>query len=101
MFAITFDMEVSALKEYYGEPYHKAYYDIRKLLKNYGFKWTQGSVYLSRTASMADLFDAIDALTDLDWFSLSVRDIQGFKVEDWSDFTNRAKRKAEIFRKNR
>ncbi|MGV4509057.1 virulence protein, partial [Ornithobacterium rhinotracheale] len=50
MFAITFDMEISSLKEYYGEPYHKAYYDIRKLLKNYGFKWTQGSVYLSRTA---------------------------------------------------
>lgn len=27
------------------------------------------------------------AIKRIDWFRLSVRDIRGYKVEDWSDFT--------------
>ena len=30
---------------------------------------------------------AIVALSKIDWFKKSVRDIRGFKVENWSDFT--------------
>ena len=33
MYALSFDMVVSDLKQYYGEPYNKAYYEIKSLLK--------------------------------------------------------------------
>ena len=49
MFAISFDLVISDLKTHYGEPYNRAYYEIK--------------------------------------FKKSVRDIRGFKVENWSDFT--------------
>ena len=29
MYALSFDMVVSDLKQYYGEPYNKAYYEIK------------------------------------------------------------------------
>jgi virulence-associated protein VapD len=34
----------------------------------------------------------MDTLTDLLWFPSSVRDIRAFRVEQWSDFTDRVKR---------
>ena len=37
--------------------------------------------------NLATVYRAINALTKLDWFKKSVRDIRAFKVEDWSDFT--------------
>ena len=36
---------------------------------------------------MANLFAALLALKALPWFPLVVRDIRGFKIENWSDFT--------------
>ncbi len=44
MFAIAFDMDVNALGRNYGEPYNNAYYEIRKLLREYDYFGTQGSV---------------------------------------------------------
>ena len=41
---------------------------------------------------MAVLFGTINDLKAIDWFSKSVRDIRGYKVEDWSDFTAEVKR---------
>jgi len=43
---------------------------------------------------MANLMDAMDDLTALPWFPASVRDIRAFRIEQWSDFTHRVKRKA-------
>ena len=43
MFAISFDMSASALKEFYGSPYNRAYFEIKKVLRGCGFKWIQGS----------------------------------------------------------
>lgn len=87
MFAIAFDMVVADLKEHYGEPYNNAYFEIKNVLREYEFFNTQGSVYLSKTGDMANLYRAIEALKKIDWFKKSVRDIRAFKVEDWSDFT--------------
>lgn len=87
MFAIAFDMVIADLKEHYGEPYNNAYFEIKNLLREYEFFNTQGSVYLSKTGDMANLYRAIEALKKIDWFKKSVRDIRAFKVEDWSDFT--------------
>jgi len=90
MYAIAFDMEIAKLKENYGEPYNPAYDEIRRTLDNLGFKWVQGSLYLadSEANSLTYVYRAIDTLKKIDWFKKSVRDIQAFKIEDWSDFTS-------------
>lgn len=87
MFAIAFDMVVADLKQYYGEPYNNAYYEINRELKRFGFYNAQGSVYLTTSNDMAELYRAIEALKGVEWFRKSVRDIRVFRVEDWSDFT--------------
>ena len=88
MFAIAFDMDIKELRSTYGEPYNNAYYEIKILLRKYGFYNTQGSVYLTDKNDMSTLFAAIYALKSIDWFKSSVRDIRAFRVEDWSDFTD-------------
>jgi virulence-associated protein VapD len=96
MFAIAFDMSIARLKEHYGQPYNNAYYEIGEILEEYQFYNTQGSVYLTQNSDMANLFEAIDALSSVSWFQDSVRDIRAFRVEDWSDFTNYVKRKGKL-----
>ena len=88
MFAIAFDMNIANLRKYYGEPYNNTYFEINKLLRTCNFYNTQGSVYLPEDNNMANLFKAIQLLKSVEWFKKSVRDIRGFKVEDWSDFTD-------------
>ena len=87
MFAISFDMVISDLKTYYGEPYNRAYFEIKILLEHYDFEWIQGSTYMTQSDDLGTLYKAITALSKIDWFKKSVRDIRGFKVENWSDFT--------------
>jgi virulence-associated protein VapD len=87
MYAIAFDMAISDLKEHYGEPYNNAYFEIKNILREYGFYNTQGSVYLTQKNDMTNLYRAIEALKKIEWFKKSVRDIRAFRVEDWSDFT--------------
>jgi virulence-associated protein VapD len=89
MYAIAFDLEIAELKKHYGEPYNNAYFEIGKELKSVGFEWTQGSVYLSMDdkSNLTSVYKAINILSNIQWFKLSVRDIRAFKVEDWSDFT--------------
>ena len=87
MFALSFDMVISDLQKYYGEPYNRAYYEIKTLLEQLGFEWIQGSTYLTQSDDLGTLYKAIYSLSKIDWFKNSVRDIRGFKVENWSDFT--------------
>ncbi|SHI38952.1 Virulence-associated protein VapD [Cruoricaptor ignavus] len=87
MFAIAFDMTVGKLREHFGEPYNNAYFEIGRILSQYGFYNTQGSVYLSTNEDMANLLRALTALKSTTWFAKSVRDIKAFRVEQWSDFT--------------
>jgi virulence-associated protein VapD len=90
MYAITFDLKIEDLKREYGEPYNKAYDEIRQELEKLGFEWTQGSVYLnhSETNTLATVYKAINLLSQIKWFKNSVRDLRAFKIEDWSDFTD-------------
>jgi virulence-associated protein VapD len=88
MFAISFDMTISELKVHYGDPYNNAYYEIGKILEKNGFTWIQGSTYLTTSDDMSNLVKAIMDLSKIEWFKKSVRDIRGYKVENWSDFTN-------------
>jgi virulence-associated protein VapD len=87
MYAIAFDMVIANLKENYGEPYHNAYAEIKKVLGKHGFHWVQGSTYASQTDNLLAITQAVTALRQFDWFCKSVRDIRAFKIEDWSDFT--------------
>ena len=89
MYAIAFDLKIDDLKKEYGDPYNKAYDEIRQELEMLGFDWTQGSVYINNSEkdSLAAVYKAISRLSKIDWFKKSVIDIRVFKVEDWSDFT--------------
>ncbi len=89
MYAIAFDLKIDDLKNHYGDPYNKAYDEIRQELETLGFEWTQGSLYMSHSNknSLAEVYKAITKLKSIEWFKNSVRDIRAFKVEDWSDFT--------------
>ena len=91
MYALSFDMNISDLKENYGEIYKKAYYEIKTLLIRDGFEWIQGSTYLTKSDNLTNLTRAIMDLAKIDWFKKSVRDIRGYRVEDWSDFTDLVK----------
>ncbi|MGK7649741.1 Virulence-associated protein D [Capnocytophaga ochracea] len=86
MQAIAFDLIVSELKKHYKDPYHNAYAEIRKVLKQNNFYWIQGSTYATE-GDLRTLFRAIQSLKNIKWFCLSVRDIRAFKIEDYSDFT--------------
>ena len=90
MYAIAFDLKIDDLKKAYGEPYNRAYDEIRQEMEALGFNWTQGSLYInsSNTDNLAQVYKAINKLSKINWFRDSVRDIRAFKVEDWSDFTD-------------
>lgn len=91
MYALSFDMNIANLKDNYGEIYNNAYYEIRKLLICDGFEWIQGSTYITRSDNLINLTKAILDLKKLEWFRLSVRDIRGYRVEEWSNFTELVK----------
>jgi virulence-associated protein VapD len=80
-------MNINDLKINYGVPYNRAYFEIKVLMKKHRFEWIQGSTYLTQSDDLGDVFKAIIALSKINWFKKSVRDIRGFKVENWSDFT--------------
>ena len=81
-------MVIVDLKNNDGEPYNNAYFEIGKVLRKYHYYNTQGSVYLSENRDMSNLFRAMTALKNINWFKDSVRDIRALRVEDWSNFTD-------------
>lgn len=86
MYAIAFDLEIAALKKEYGDPYNKAYAEIRDELSKFDFEWTQGSLYLDKAENgLSNVMLAVNRLSEIEWFRKSVRDIRAFRVEDWSD----------------
>ena len=92
MYALSFDMSIADLREHYGDPYHGAYFEIKRTLVGHGFYWVQGCTYMTNADNLLNLFNAINALKEIDWFRLSVRDIRGYRVEEWSDFTDIVKK---------
>jgi virulence-associated protein VapD len=87
MFAIAFDLVVADAAEHHPRGVTAAYTEIGASLKKFGFERIQGSVYVSENNDMANLFAALLALKALPWFPKVVRDIRGFRIENWSDFT--------------
>lgn len=87
MFAIAFDLIVADAEEHHPRGVAAAYAEIAATLKKFDFARVQGSVYVTEKNDMANLFAALLALKGLPWFPQAVRDIRGFKIENWSDFT--------------
>ncbi len=87
MFAITFDLVVADTEAHHPKGVSAAYCDIGNTLRQFAFERVQGSVYITHRDDMANLFAALLALKSLTWFPSAVRDIRGFKIENWSDFT--------------
>ncbi|MFZ1110405.1 MAG: virulence factor [Rhodomicrobium sp.] len=92
MFAIAFDLTVEDTERQHPKGVSQAYSDIRQTLERFGFERIQGSVYVCASEDLGNLFDAMAALKALPWFPPSVRDIRAFRIEQWSDFTERFKR---------
>jgi virulence-associated protein VapD len=91
MFAIAFDMVVADLREHHTKSISSAYSDIGKTLAQFGFERVQGSVYLTKNDDLANMFDAVNALKSFKWFRHCARDVRGFRVENWSNFTKSIK----------
>jgi virulence-associated protein VapD len=87
MYAIAFDLLVKEVEKHHPKGITQAYSDIANILKQHGFEWKQGSLYVTEDEDMAKLFVAIQALKAQPWFPKSVRDIRAFRIEQWSDFT--------------
>ena len=88
MYAITFDMDTTALQaSYHNASWQNAYNDIGKVLHSYGFGRQQGSVYFGDDGVDAvRCVLAVQALTRAYvWFSPSVRDIRMLRIEDNND----------------
>jgi virulence-associated protein VapD len=87
VFAIAFDLVVADAEARHPRGATAAYADIGSTLRKFDFERIQGSVYVTETDDMANLFAALLALKALPWLPLVVRDIRGFRIENWSDFT--------------
>ena len=61
MYAIAFDLKIDDLKKNYGDPYNRAYDEIRQELEMLGFEWTQGSLYVNSTEknTLTEVYKAI------------------------------------------
>jgi virulence-associated protein VapD len=88
MFAIAFDLDLHATTQLHPVGIRQAYRDVERTLARYDFRRVQQSTFLTSNESLANLTAAMTALKALPWFSGSVKDIRGFRVEMWSDFTD-------------
>ncbi len=87
MFAIAFDLVVADAAKHHPRGVTAAYNEIGAAWRKFEFERIQGSVYVTEKDDMANLFAALLVLKALPWFAQVVRDIRGFKIESWSDFT--------------
>ncbi|PAT43505.1 virulence factor [Vandammella animalimorsus] len=92
MYAVAFDLIVAETEQHHPKGVTQAYTEIGAVLAEYGFRRVQGSLYVTENENMANLFLAIEALRNREWFPPSVRDIRAFRIEQWSDFTAVVKR---------
>jgi len=87
MYAIAFDLNVAITTAIHPKGLRRAYDDIQATLAEFGFTRVQGSLFISDHTDLGRLMTAVLALKQLPWFPEAVRDIRGFRVEDWSDLT--------------
>ena len=75
---ITFDLDISSLKEYYsGADWHNAYRDIKNYLRKHDFEHRQGSCYISSKPISISEVNVIcyDMNKKFPWFKQCVSEI--------------------------
>jgi len=87
MFAIAFDLLNAETQALHPKSLRQAYRDVERTLVRYDFWRVQQSVYHTDREDLANLYAAMNALRALPWFPACVKDIKGYRVEMWSDFT--------------
>ncbi len=87
MYANAFDLIVADTERHHPKGISQAYADISAILNGRGFRRVQGSLYVTDSEDMANLFLAMQDLRTQPWFPASVRDIRAIRIEQWSDFT--------------
>ncbi|BAK45694.1 hypothetical protein [Eggerthella sp. YY7918] len=99
MYGITFDLDTNMLERDYSLSRPKAYGEIERVLLDIGFTHIQYSVYFCKEndGSASFIIKVAQALASLD-FAPAIRDLQGFRVESWSDMTESVKDLHEALR---
>jgi virulence-associated protein VapD len=87
MFAIAFDLAYAETQARHPKSLRQAYKDIERTRAWYDFHRVQQSVYHADREDLANLMGAMTALQSLPWFPDCVKDIKGYRLEMWSDFT--------------
>jgi len=89
MYALTFDLDMDSLRvNYPNASYNNAYADIKKILVEEGFEWTQGSVYFGKPERInltRCILAARRLAKELPWFLASVRDMRMLRIEETND----------------
>jgi len=62
--------------------------EINQELKKFDFFNLHGNLYITKNTDLSNLFRAINALKNIEWFKQNVKDIRTFKIENLSDFTD-------------
>jgi virulence-associated protein VapD len=95
MYAISFDLDLSAVRKYFklpandvplDNPYADAYAALEYELRNVGFRHEHENLFLA-LGNLANVYKAIAKLSSIEWFKKCAYDVRAFRVEDWSDFT--------------
>jgi virulence-associated protein VapD len=88
MYAVAFDLDTDALKQSYGDPYNKAYAEIKRFLQGEGFDWQQGSVYFGNPKKI-NAVSCVVAIAKLSkqftWFAACVKDVRMLRIEENND----------------
>lgn len=88
MYAIVFDLDTNTLKDVYpGASWNNAYNEVRAFLAKRGFDWQQGSTYFGNSTvdAVSCVLTIQDLTAELEWFSVSVRDIRMLRIEENND----------------
>ncbi|WP_315375871.1 hypothetical protein [Oribacterium sinus] len=100
---ITFDLDTNALKIYYpSENWNNAYEIIRKHMTSNGFKWLQGSVYVSEKPIQAyHITRILDELIQKNsWLNVCMRDCRETTIGKEYDLNNLFNKSAAIATRN-
>ena len=88
MFVIAFDLDTERVSRNHRKGSRRAYTDIMVIVEQYGFKRIQGSTYAAPHEDHGQMFLALTALRELEWFGPSLHNIRVFRMEQGTDFTS-------------
>lgn len=92
---VTFDIDVALLQKHYPDSKHwrRAYTDIKKEFESEGFKWREGSVYVSDKpiSYSATRQIALKIKKSFPWLEKCMKDIRASNVGEFHDLTRAIK----------